>query len=167
MSTTIGAAPLGGIHLPHPGANLAIGNGVGAAKIAEKTVELTACSQFACLFGVKMVWFGLTQKQERQYGFDAATNLGGRAFILQFKVSATVPQTGAHAGQRRFAWQHQQMTQLVKNFGGTPNACFYFLPGVGLFRELVAVNGDLLGNSYLVDVAHLPNPLSGKPVPTS
>lgn len=159
MSTTIGAVPFGGIHPPQPGANLAIGNIPAAAKIAEKTVELTACAQFGCLFGVNMVWFGLTQKQERQYGFDAATNLGGRAFILQFKVSATIPQTGAHAGQRRFTWQHHQMDQLVTRFGGIPNACFYFLPDIGLFSELVAVNGDLLRNSYLVDVADLPNPV--------
>ena len=159
MSAVVPAVPLGGVPLPQPGANLHVGNLVGAAKIAEKTVELTACAQFGTGFGTDIVWFGLTQAQERQHGFDAATNLGGRAFILQFKVSATVPQSGSYPRQRRFTCQHHQMTRLVTTFGAQRNSCFYFLPNIGRFGELVAANGDVLSNSYLLDVADLPNPL--------
>lgn len=64
--------------LPRPGANLGTGNLIGAAKISEKTIELTTCAQFGSVFGTSMVWFGLTQRQERQHGFDAGTDLGGR-----------------------------------------------------------------------------------------
>jgi hypothetical protein len=153
------AHPVGGSVLLQPGQNLGTGNVVGAWKLAEKTIELTTCAQFGHLFGTEMVWFGLTQAQERQHGFDAATNLGGRAFILQFKASATVPQSGSYAGQRRFTCQHHQMVTLVQLFGGTPNSCFYFLPDVGTFNDLAQVQGNLLHHSYLLDVADLPNPV--------
>lgn len=142
-----------------PNANLGIGNVVGAERLAEKTIELTTCAQLGALFGTQMVWFGLTQAQERQYGFDAATQLGGRAFIIQFKASSTVPQSGAYVGQRRFGCQHQQMDRLVTIFGSQPRSCFYFLPDVGTFNELSARSGDLIGCSYLLDVADLPNPV--------
>lgn|GEM_PF-4720605 len=163
MASTTTVTPLGGAAPPLPGSNLIVGNVVGAAKIAEKTVELTTCAQFGSLLGSQMVWFGLTQRQERQHGFDAATNLGGRAFILQFKVSSTVLKSGPHAGHRRFGCQHHQMDQLVQSFGATPNACFYFLPNLGTFAELSALGGDVLSNSYLMDVAGLQSPV---PAPT-
>src|SRR5689334_12051288 len=103
------AVSVAGAPLAPPGPNPLIGNVIGAAKISEKTIELTTSAQFGNLFGVRMVWFGLTQAQERQYGFDAATNLGGSAFILQYKASATVLKRGPFAGQRRFMCQHDQM----------------------------------------------------------
>jgi hypothetical protein len=146
MALTVSATSTTGTILAPPGVALTVGNVASAAKLAEKTIELTACAQFGQLFGARMVWFGLTQKQERQHGFDAATNLGGHAFILQFKASATVLKTGTYAGCRRFACQHQQMVQLRARFGGTHNGCFYFLPNVGTFNDLVGVSGDLLGN---------------------
>jgi hypothetical protein len=148
-----------GVTLPQPGSALGVGNVIGSAKLAEKTIELTVSAQFGHQFGTDMVWFGLTQAQERQHGFDTATNLGGRAFILQFKVSSTVPKSGMYFGQRRFGCQHHQMSALVNTFGGMPNSCFYFLPNLGLFSELVAINGDILGHSFLMDVAGLQNPV--------
>lgn len=145
---------------PKPGSSpLAPGNLTGSARLAEKTIELTTCAQIAAALSRPMVWFGLTQAQERKYGFDAATDLGGTAFILQFKASSTVIQSGTYAGQRRFLCQHQQMNELVTRFGSVPNACFYFFPSVGTFADLQAVSGNLLDNSFLVDVADLPRPV--------
>ena len=140
-------------------AALHAGNVARAPKLAEKTIELTTCAQFGRMLARDMVWFGLTQKQERQYAFDASTSLGGRAFILQFKVSSTVLRSGPYAGQRKFHCQHDQMSRLRAAFGSLPNSCFYFLPNIGTFSELVGVSGDVIGNSFLVDVADLPNPI--------
>jgi hypothetical protein len=156
---TVKASALGGKTLAAPGKDLSVVNLTGADRIAEKSIELTACAQLGALLGKRMVWFGLTQAQERKYGYDAAANLGGKAFILQFKASTTVMKTKQYIGQRRYQCQHFQMVELVKRFGSAPNSCFYFLPNVGLFSELVGVNGDLLNNSYLVDVSRIPNPV--------
>lgn len=147
------------VPLAAPGPAVGVGNVINAAKLAEKTIELTACAQYANQLGAPMVWFGLTQKQERQHGFDAATNLGGRAFILQFKASSTILKTGTYASTRRFCCQHHQMQLLKSAYGSTPGCCFYFLPNLGTFAELNAVHGDLLNNSFLVDVADLPQPI--------
>lgn len=106
-----------------------------------------------------MVWFGLTQAEERRRGFDAATRLGGRAFILQFKTSTTVAKRGPQAGRRKFWCQHHQMDTLVRRYHHWTNACFYFLPNLGTTTELIAVHGDLLTNSFLLDVADIPNPV--------
>lgn len=162
-TTTVQATSTSGATLTAPGTVLSTGNVINASKLSEKTIELSTCAQFGQWFSFyhhlplfPMVWFGLTQKQERQHGFDAATNLGGRAFILQFKVSATVLKTGKHKGTRRFTCQHQQMQQLRSKFGSLPGSCFYFFPNIGTFTELEGVNGNLLSHSYMVDVAHLP-----------
>ena len=160
---TVKASALGGKTIAAQGKKLSVANLTGAVRVAEKSIELTTCAQLGALLGKRMVWFGLTQAQERKYGYDAATNLGGRAFILQFKASTTVMKTTLYAGQRRFQCQHFQMVELVKRFGSVPNSCFYFLPNMGAFSsELLAVKGDLINNSYLVDVARIP-----KPVPTT
>jgi hypothetical protein len=160
--SSIAASALGGLAVPAAGKDLSVGNVTQAARISEKSIELTVCSQFGALIGKRMVWFGLTQAQERQFGFDAATDLGGKAFILQFKASSTVPRSGGYAQKRRFVCQHAQMVELVNRFGNLPNSCFYFLPNIGLFDELVAVSGNLINHSYLVDVAGIQ-----KPVPPS
>lgn len=130
-------------------------------KLSEKTIELTACAQFGQFLervdpGKRIVWFGLTQKEERRYGFDASTQIGGLALILQFKVSRTVLQSGPYAGHRKFWCQHQQMRELRRRFGNISNQCFYFLPDLGTFDELNSERGDVLGNSFLLDVADLP-----------
>jgi hypothetical protein len=159
--STITASALSGRKTPAPGNNLAVANlkGKDAKRLAEKTIELTTCAQFGYLLRKRMVWFGLTQKQEREHAYDAATNLGGKAFILQFKASSKVLKTGGYAGQRLFQCQQGQMVELVKTFGGLRNSCFYFFPNVGTFEELQAISGNLIDNSFLVDVADIPNPV--------
>ena len=159
MPSATPAIPASSYTFAPPSTNIGTGNVAGARRLAEKTIELTTCAQLAAALGTRMVWFGLTQAQERQYGFDAATQLGGRAFIIQFKASSVVPQSGAYVGQRRFGCQHQQMDRLVTAFGSEPRSCFYFLPDVGTFNELSNISGNLIGRSYLLDVADLPNPV--------
>ena len=157
--TRIPATILKKMKLPAPGKNLAVANITRSERLAEKTIELTVCSQLASLLGKKMVWFGLTQKQERKFGFDAASNLGGRAFVLQFKASSKVMKTGVYVGQRQFQCDHRQMVRLVRRFKPLPNSCFYFLSDIGTFSELQDAKGDLINNSYLVDVADIPKPV--------
>lgn len=129
-------------------------------RISEKSIELTACSQYGAHFGSNLVWVGLTQKEERRLGFDAAIELGGRPFILQFKASNTVLSRGAYKGCRKFECPHLQLALLQSAFGGRGGVCYYFLPDVGTFADLAAHGCDLLGKSYLVDVASLPSPVS-------
>jgi hypothetical protein len=139
--------------------DLGVANITGARKLSEKTIELSACAQLSQLAipGVhRCVWFGLTQKQERQYGFDAAANLGGQAFILQFKASTHV----LKSGKRKFCCPHHQMVALACRFRHQRNSCFYFLPDLGTFEDLKRFRGDIVGNSFILDVADLPTPVA-------
>src|ERR1700677_211688 len=78
----------------------------GTGKLSEKSLELTFCSQFSAEVAFRhfvpwpnrIVWFGLTQLQESQLGFDAVTSLGGFAIVFQFKASHTL----THRRGRRF-----------------------------------------------------------------
>jgi len=156
---TVVASPVSSLKPPAPGKNLAVANLAGADRIAEKTIELTACAQLGYLLRKRMVWFGLTQAQERENAYDAATNLGGRAFYIQFKASTKVLKTGNYKGSRLFQCQHEQMDILVRRFTSLPNACFYFFPNLGTLSDLQSFNGDLISNSYLIDVSDIPNPV--------
>lgn len=156
---TVASSPVSSSNPPSPGNNLAIANLAGVDRIAEKTIELTACAQLAYLLRKRMVWFGLTQAQERKSAYDAATNLGGKAFYIQFKASTRVLKTGNYKGCRLFQCQHEQMDILVKRFALLPNACFYFFPNIGTLSDLQFFNGDLIGNSYLLDVSDIPSPV--------
>lgn len=163
-SSTSNAAtiPLGAPNTPTIAASA-----IGAARLSEKSLELTFCAQFSAeLFhrhyipwSHRMVWFGLTQLQERQLGFDAVTSLGGFAVIFQFKASHTVTRTRG----RRFKVEHRQMQTLKSAFGHHPHSCFYVFPDVGTVNELLDIHSDVIGHSWLVDVANIPNPI---PAPT-
>jgi len=47
-------------------------------RLSEKTLELNFCAQFSAKAQKRLLWFGLTQKQEAKWGFDAAVKLGAR-----------------------------------------------------------------------------------------
>ncbi len=126
-------------------------------RVAEKTIELNFCAQFAGLFRRPVIWFGLTQEQEARLGFDACVKAGGRLFIFQFKASNKLLKSGA----RRFIASHRQMTTLQSQCK-TKRSVFYVFPGVGTTKELMA-NPDLLTSSWLLDVDNLPKPM---PAPT-
>lgn len=126
-------------------------------RVAEKTIELNFCAQFAGQFPSPVIWFGLTQKQEAKLGFDACTKAGGRLFVFQFKASNDILKSGA----RRFRASHLQMTTLQGQCKAK-RSVFYVFPGVGTTAELMK-SPDLLSSSWLLDVDSLPKPM---PAPT-
>jgi hypothetical protein len=80
-------------------------------RLAEKTLELTLCHQIgATLFpwppwpprgGPQRIWFGLTQKQEAEAGFDAATRLHGGRLLLRFGTYAPLPRMSSMRNRAR------------------------------------------------------------------
>ncbi len=130
-------------------------------RISEKTVELNICAQINQNLGRRVIWFGLTQAQEAISGFDTATRVNGRIFLFQFKASNT---TMARTGARRFRLEHDQLQTLINRVNGFRRTVFYVFPLIGNTRELQIANGDFYSNSWLLDVANLPNPF---PLPTT
>ena len=126
-------------------------------RIAEKTIELNFCAQLNSTAKQHLIWFGLTQRQEAQLGFDACTSIGGRLLILQFKAS----NYRLKSGHRRFYASHAQM-MLLKKLAKRPRSVFYVLPTVGTTRELAA-RPDLIAHSRLLDITSIP---ASMPPPT-
>lgn len=122
-------------------------------RVSEKTLELNICAQMHSVVSPKqrLLWFGLTQRQEAQWGFDACTRLGGRLVIFQFKASNHVLRSGA----RRFQLDHQQLTALQGVAGSYMRSVFYAFPLVGNTSELTK-SKSLLHDTWLLDVAMLP-----------
>jgi hypothetical protein len=121
-------------------------------KLSEKTLELNICAQVSQHLGSasRVLWFGLTQKQEARAGFDACTKLGGRLLIFQFKASNRV----LKSKERVFLAPHSQLIALRKRAGSHRRSLFYAFPLVGNTGELKA-NPDLLSQTWLVDVTSL------------
>ena len=115
-------------------------------RLAEKTLELTICSQLGFFLGRRMVWFGLTQEQEAVAGFDACTRLGGKLLFLQFKASNKFVR-----GLRRFHLPHRQFIQLRWRARRRLKRSVYFvLPDIGSTAELAA-NPDVIGKTWLLN----------------
>ena len=123
-------------------------------RISEKTVELNLCAQISQHLNQRILWFGLTQKQEASLGFDAATNLNGRALLFQFKASNNTLGNKA----RRFYLQHDQLRSLQNLLPHVYGSIFYAFPLIGNTGELYQKNGDFYNNTWLLDVASLPSP---------
>ncbi|MDH1662809.1 hypothetical protein N5E02_15545 [Stenotrophomonas sp. GD03777] len=121
-------------------------------KLSEKTLELNICAQASRLLGAKkkILWFGLTQKQEAKAGFDACTKLGGRLLIFQFKASNRL----LRSNERVFLVPHDQLEALRNQVKSCSRSVFYAFPLVGNTSELKK-NPDLLSQTKLVDVASL------------
>lgn len=125
-------------------------------RISEKTVELNICAQMVRASMHNLVWFGLTQAQEAKAGFDAATRLGGRLIIFQFKASNyTLRRTGA----KRFIMEHTQLEVLCQQ-AALSRSVFYAFPLIGNTLDLWMEKGNFLKNTYLLDVSCLPMPYS-------
>ncbi|SHL71660.1 hypothetical protein [Rhodanobacter sp. OK091] len=121
-------------------------------KLSEKTLELNICAQVSQHVGSssRLLWFGLTQKQEARAGFDACTKLGGRLLIFQFKASNRV----LRSRDRVFMAPHNQLLALRHRAGSHRRSIFYAFPLVGTTAELRA-NSDLVSQTWLVDVTTL------------
>jgi len=115
-------------------------------RLSEKTFELNFCNQFERLVKKKIFWFGLTQKQESQLGFDAATILRGDCFFFQFKASKHVLKNKT----RKFYTSHKQLINLQKLAVAGLNV-FYVLPNIGETIELIQ-NPDLFNYTWFLDV---------------
>jgi hypothetical protein len=128
-------------------------------KLSEKTLELNICAQTSQHVAPKqkLLWFGLTQKQEAHAGFDACAKLNGRLLIFQFKASNRV----LKSKDRVFLAPHDQLTALLGQVKSIQRSVFYAFPLVGNTVELKK-NSDLLSQTWLVDVATL----SGLGAPT-
>lgn len=122
-------------------------------RLSEKTIELNICAQLNALYHGKIIWFGLTQKQEARAGFDTCTKLGGRLLLFQFKASNKIVSHG-----RKFYTTHRQLQNLIDRVKYYQRSVFYVFPLQGTTHELVLNGGDFISNSWLLDVATLPNP---------
>jgi hypothetical protein len=125
-------------------------------KLSEKTLEINFASQLNNACGGKLLWFGLTQKQEANLGFDIATKIGAGLYIIQMKASATL----LKSNERQFKVPHDQLTQLLSlTTGGgglIPKGCiFYAFPTIGTVSEL-KLHTNILVNTWLCDVADIP-----------
>ena len=119
-------------------------------RLSEKTLELSICSQLAANLGRRVIWFGLTQRQEARAGFDACTRWGAQILILQFKASTHLRDGGATS---RFSAPHRQMQALCARARGARQV-FYVLPHLGTTEEL-SNNNDLLTQTWLLDASLL------------
>lgn len=121
-------------------------------KLSEKTLELNLCAQASRHVGSKnrLLWFGLTQKQEARAGFDACTKLGGRLLIFQFKASNRI----LKSKDRVFLVPHDQLIALRTRAGSHRRSIFYAFPLVGSTSEFKA-NPDLLPQTWLVNITSL------------
>ena len=120
-------------------------------RLAEKTVELNWCAQLGPFLKRRLVWFGLTQAQEFEAGFDAYTRLGGALLVLQFKASNYV----LRSGLRRFYAQHHQLDALRSLGRRRVNSVYYVFPSLGNTKELSA-NPDLIAQSQLLNASSIP-----------
>ncbi len=120
-------------------------------RLSEKTIELNFCAQSSAYLNRRLIWFGLTQKQEARAGFDACTRFGGRLMIFQFKASSWNVR-----GARRFIARHDQMQNLMNRVRYFQRSVFYVFPLVGTTYELRQCNWDILSNAWFLDVATIP-----------
>jgi hypothetical protein len=132
-------------------------------RISEKTLELTLCSQFSWIHtrwtmpflfhGLgQPLWFGLTQKQEAQAGFDAATRLNsGRILIFQFKAGKRLK-----GGGIRFVAPHSQLIALQARVNAQKRLIYYVLPEVTQTHELNSSSPWVLATTWLLDVGDIP-----------
>lgn len=130
-------------------------------RLSEKTLELTLCNQMGVGFWLwpygpfpptvpQPIWFGLTQKQEAQAGFDAAAKIaGGRLLLLQFKAGRKL-----RAGTVRFTAPHAQLDALQKRVG-RHRFIYYVLPSVTETHDLT-LGPWVLAQTWFLDVAALP-----------
>lgn len=120
-------------------------------RLSEKSIELNFCRQFGPVLGNPAWWFGATQKQEKEAGWDVATNTAGTWLLFQLKASNYVLKSGA----RRFRGHHHQLVELQAR-ATQPLRVFYVFPTLGNTAELTAAGFDLLANVRFLDVSLIP-----------
>lgn len=130
-------------------------------RISEKTLEVTICAQLSARMQLAAIvprgpmwrqplWFGLTQRQERQAGFDVATRLGRRVVLLQFKAGREL-----RDGRIRFAADHAQLENLIRQVWGRRREVLYVLPAVTRTRSVPRGGEWIVDRTWVMDVADI------------
>lgn len=122
-----------------------------SARLSEKTVELNFCHQMSRYVGSPVWWFGTTQKQEQEAGWDIASRIQGSWAYFQLKASNKVLKSGA----RQFRGHHDQLVDL-KKLATSPGEVFYVFPTIGTVWDLATVRFDLIPNLRFLDVDDIP-----------
>jgi len=126
-------------------------------RISEKTIELNFSSKLNYHLNNKIIWFGLTQKEEAKQGFDISCKLKTRMYFFQIKATKKVLKSGV----RQFTTPHHQLDALFKLSRLSPYSVFYVLPDFGNTSELIKLS--TLDNYWLLDI----NQISSISAPTS
>lgn len=116
-------------------------------RLSEKSIELNFCHQMSLALGEPIWWFGTTQAQEREAGWDVAGRVAGHWIRFQLKASNEVLTSGA----RRFRGHHHQLVELRSRAVG-PCSVFYVFPTIGTTAELTAAQFNLLPRLSFLDV---------------
>jgi hypothetical protein len=117
-------------------------------RLSEKTIELTFCSQLAPLLGRPAWWYGLTQRQERAWGFDVAGRVRGTWLLFQLKASDEL----TALGERRFHGPHDQLIDLQQRARRRAGKVFYVFPTLGTTAEAAQSGHFLLPHLRFLDV---------------
>ena len=120
-------------------------------RLSEKTIELNFCAQLNEFLSRRLFWFGLTQLQEFNAGYDVFTRVGGVLLVLQFKASNYLLATG----RRRFYAPHPQLSKLRTLGTRRPRSVFYVFPSLGSTMEMSA-SSDLIAQTQLLDAGSIP-----------
>ena len=124
-------------------------------RVSEKTLELNFCTQFSeHVRSRHILWFGPTQRQEAQWGFDASSKLGGQLIIFQFKAA----KKRVGEGLWRFRVQHRQLCALQRlhqEHVGERLSIFYGFPLI-VSAQAFQQHPELLPQTGLLDVQTLP-----------
>lgn len=129
-------------------------------RLSEKSIELNFCHQMSSQVAQPAWWFGTTQRQERDAGWDVASKIAGGWIRFQLKASKEV----LKLGHRRFRGHHHQLVELQVR-ATRPLGVFYVLPTIGTTSELTKVHFSLLNNLRFLDVHAIP-PVSPPTTPS-
>tara|TARA_B100001079_G_scaffold256042_1_gene252169 strand:+ start:1342 stop:1965 length:624 start_codon:yes stop_codon:yes gene_type:complete len=127
-------------------------------RLSEKTLELNFCAGLPRALGLDVFWIGLTQEEEKSFGFDHCTNMGGMFLIIQMK---RFHKRMKRSGAKRFNAPHHQM-QALKNVdlllqaSGVRRFVAYAIPEASDSVELCGLRCPATCINYL-DLADFPN----------
>jgi len=126
-------------------------------RLSEKTLELNFCKGLPSVLGLDVFWLGLTQDEEKTFGFDHCTNAGGMLLIIQMK---RFQKTMKKSGARRFDAPHHQMQALKKidlflQSYGVPRLVAYAIPDASDSSHLCHINCPSTCVNYL-DLVNFP-----------
>lgn len=121
----------------------------GNRRFSERSVEMNFASEFRPR-GARVIWWALTQAEERTRGFDGSAYAGARGFLFQFKAVRERIETGL-----RFYAEHNEVRRL-RHVAASPGAVLYVLPTITSWAEFYGGGLSLLSHTWLLDVHQLP-----------